>query len=204
MTMRNIVRRTVFVMTILFFAVVLIGLIFFYLFSLEFIDGALGNDFYLFLMVTMPLALLLTMTGTIKKKNTQEKNWIIGTSTILLAVACVGIMYNFMFQLAFGAWTNETILYRYKNDKTVSINIQRWDIGALGYGGQRVVEVDPFLKYFAKINSIDTTKLNKGLLLMKKLTYIIRTKTTANIVFAIAGLTEEQSPTNLYSAAARA
>src|SRR5690349_1219155 len=109
MTIANILRRTVFGLTILFFVVLLIGLILFSIFSLEFIDGSFGNDLYLFLMLTIPLALLLTMTGTIKNKNTQNKNWIIGVSTILFAVVCLGIMYSFMFQIAFGSWTNETI-----------------------------------------------------------------------------------------------
>ena len=162
MTILNILRRTIFVLTILFLAVLFIGLILFFVFSLEFIDSSFGNDLYLFLIPTVPLALLLTMTGTIKKKNKQNKNWTVAGLTILSSVACFIIMYSLVFQVAFGGWTNETILYRHKGNKTISINVQRWDVGALGYGGQRVVEVKPFFKYFAKVSPIDTTKLNKA------------------------------------------
>ncbi|MFN3918006.1 MAG: hypothetical protein ACK4K0_09720 [Flavobacteriales bacterium] len=36
-----------------------------------------------------------------------------------------------------------------------------YDIGAFGYGGKRIVVVEPFLKYWIKPTPIDTQLMNK-------------------------------------------
>ena len=103
------------------------------------------------------------MTGTIKKRNSKDKNWGTAGLTILIAVAVFIGMFSLLVQ-TFGGWTNERILYRNIKDNNISINEQIWDVGALGYarGRKRIVELIPMFNYFYQVKSIDTTKLDKS------------------------------------------
>ena len=46
-----------------------------------------------------------------------------------------------------------------KSNPNRTINEQIYDIGAFGYGQKRIVELKPFLKYWHKVQQIDTTKI---------------------------------------------
>jgi len=158
------IRLTIFWLTIAFFILLFAGLMLFSLFSLEFKKSSYGNDFYFYLIFLIPIALLLTMTGTIKKKNSKDKNWGIAGLTTFIAIGVFVIMFSLLMQIAFGGWTNERILYRNIKNKSVSINEQIWDVGALGYdrNSRRVVELRPIFNYFYKVKNIDTAKLDKS------------------------------------------
>jgi hypothetical protein len=131
---------------------------------LEFKKSSYGNDVYLYLLFLIPLALLLTMTGTISKKNSKDKNWGIAGLTIFIAIAVFVGMFSLLMQVSFGGWTNERILYRNIKDKNVSINEQIWDVGALGFDrdSKRIVELNSIFIYFYQVKNIDTIKLDKS------------------------------------------
>jgi hypothetical protein len=80
--------------------------------------------------------------------------------TILSAIVCFFLLVSIMFSVGFGSWTTETILYKKHNDKIVTINKQRLDLGALGYGGYRTVQLTPFLKYFQLVKEVDTSNID--------------------------------------------
>ncbi len=119
------------------------------------------SDYYYFVFIALPFSILLTLLGTIRMKYSKAKNWTIGVLTVLSAGLCFFILVSVMFPIGFGAWKNEVILYRNKTDKNISINQQIFDVGALGYGGQRTAQLTPFLKYFQIIKQVDTTKIDK-------------------------------------------
>ena len=157
-------RLTIFWLAIAFFISLFAGLILFSLFSLEFRKSSYGNDLYLYLIFLVPIALLLTMAGTIKKKNSKNKNWGIAGLTFFLAISVFVVMFSLLMQVSFGGWTNEKILYRNIKDKNISINQQIWDVGALGYDrdSKRIVELKPIFNYFYQVKNIDTIKLDKN------------------------------------------
>lgn len=59
----------------------------------------------------------------------------------------------------FGAWINYEITYENRNNTEININRQLWDNGALGYGGERMVELKPILGIWNLVKEIDTTNL---------------------------------------------
>ena len=138
-------------------------LILFSIFSLEFKKSSDGSTLYLYLTFLIPMALLLTMTGTIKKRNSKDRNWGIAGLTILISVAVFIIMFSLLMQVAFGGWTNQSILFRNKSNSSISINEQIWDVGALGYdrNSKRIVKLKPVLKYLNQVTPIDTGSLDK-------------------------------------------
>jgi hypothetical protein len=161
-TILKIFRWTIFYLTILFFLLLIVGLIAFSIFSLEF--GKLGfkNEFYFYLSFLIPLAILLTLTGTLSKKNTNNKNWTIGGATILIAVAIFLIMFSLLIQ-TFGGWRTQSILFRNEKNLNITISEQIWDVGALGYdrNNTRIVKLRPVLKYLNQVTPVDTGSLDK-------------------------------------------
>jgi membrane protease YdiL (CAAX protease family) len=160
----NIVRWTIFYLTIFFFFLLFVGLVSFSVFSLEFKSKTFGSTLYLYLLFLIPISIILTLAGTLNKKNTNNRNWVIGGLTILLVVATFLIMGSLLMHLTFGGWTNETILYRAKHNSNVSINEQIWGVGALGYNRNRtrIVKLKPVLKYLYQVTLVDTGRLEKA------------------------------------------
>jgi hypothetical protein len=160
----NIFRRIIFWAAILFFISLISGLILFSVLSLEFKNSSYFGDVYLYLVLLIPLAILFTMTGTIKKRNSSNKNWGIAGLTSIIAIIVFVTMFSLIMQIAWGGWANEAILYRNKKDNNISVNEQVWDVGALGYdrGSKRVVELKPIFYYFYQVRLIDTTHLDRN------------------------------------------
>ncbi|MBW8323927.1 MAG: hypothetical protein K0M50_04100 [Prolixibacteraceae bacterium] len=127
----------------------------------EFADYKLQQGFYDTIIQGLPIAFLLTLLWTIKRENTKGKNWIFLGFTVLISGLCfVGELF-LIFSFGFGFWTTETTLYRHKTENKV-IKEQRYDIGAFGYGGRRIVEIKPVLKFWILPTPIDTVTINKN------------------------------------------
>ena len=129
-TIINILRWTIFYLTILFFLLLIGALISFSTYSLEFKSKTFGSDLFFYLVFLIPLAILLTLSGTLNKRNTSNRNWRIGGITVFSAISVFLIMLSLLVQSG-GGWTNESILYRNKKEPNISINEQIWDAGAL-------------------------------------------------------------------------
>ncbi len=81
-------------------------------------------------------------------------------ATIGLTVLTFMFLLNNLFTIGFGAWTTFNIAYENKANSDRQIREQRYDVGALGYGGNRIVEVKPFAELFWQVSSVDTTKID--------------------------------------------
>ena len=160
----NIFRRIVFWAAILFFISLFGGLVLYSILFLEFKNSGYVSDLYSYLIFLIPLAILLTMAGTINKRNSKEKNSTVVWLTFFIAIVVFVVLFSMTMFIGFGGWRNEAILYRNNKDKNISINQQIWDVGALGYdrGSKRVVKLKPLLSYFYQVSIIDTTNLDKS------------------------------------------
>jgi hypothetical protein len=135
----------------------------FHIFSLEFKENNDAVNFLLFLVVAIPSAILLTLTGTISKRNNKEKKSMVVGATVFCAFVALAVMLVVVKQVSFGVWINEAILYRNLSDKHTTINQQVYSVGALGteYNRKRVVQLKPILVYFFQVKNIDTFQLDK-------------------------------------------
>jgi hypothetical protein len=112
----------------------------------ELANAKLSQNYYDIIMQGFPIAILLTLFGTIKKGNTKTKNWISITITILTSIISFALMVSLVFNIGFGNWTTFSTIYRHKTED-LAIKEQRFDIGALGYGRHRIVELKPIFKF---------------------------------------------------------
>jgi hypothetical protein len=155
-------RLTIFWLTIIFIIVALFALTIGQYLPVYFKNYKTQSNFYYLVFTGLPFAILLTLFGTLKREHSKYKNWTIGTLTVLSAGFSFFILMFIMFTIGFGAWTNETILYRNNDDKNITINQQIFDIGALGYGGRRTVKLKPLFVIFQTVENIDITKIDKA------------------------------------------
>ena len=158
----NILLKIIFILTITAFVLLILGAILFDTLSLEFKDEKFAIDLPIIFLLAIPFGIMLTLTGTIKKGKTKEKNWTAFGLTLFITVATFFIIYFLAINSA-GVWTNELILFRNKSDNKISINKQIYDLGALGHDREsiRIVKVKPFVIYFNQVTKIDTAKLDK-------------------------------------------
>ena len=154
------VKQTIFWCSLAFIMLTVFSLTVGQVLPIEFEDYKVMHSYYDIIMQGLPIAVLLTLIGTIKKKNSKTKNWILVGLTILTSIISFAIMISLILRIGFGAWTTETILYRHKTERK-EIKEQLFDIGALGYGGRRTVQIKPYLEYWVFVTEIDTLKINK-------------------------------------------
>lgn len=155
----RIIQNTAKWMTISFLVIVLFSLAIAQIIPIEFADWKIMQRFYDIIIEGLPIAVLLTLIWTLKKSNTKKRNIITGILTVLVTVIVVFFSIFLIFSYGFGAWINQDVVYKHKSNPNTTINEQIYDIGAFGYGGQRIVELKPFLKYWNKVQLIDTTKI---------------------------------------------
>ena len=159
--MQQRIKSLIFWSAITFIALTIFSLTIGQQVSYEFADDNLSRSFYNITMQGFPIAILLTLFGTLKKESTKIRNWTFIGATILTSILSFILMLSLIFKVGFGRWTTFAILYRHKTENKV-IKDQRYDIGALGYGRERIVEIKPFLKYWISATEVDTTKIDKN------------------------------------------
>lgn len=159
--MTDKIKKIIFWTAIVFIVLTILALTVRQILPYEFADYKLMHKFYDTIMQGLPIAILLTLFGTIKLQNTKSKNWTFLTLTVFTSIFSYFIMVSLIFKIGFGAWTTVTTIYKHKTEDKV-IKDQLFDVGALGYDGQRIVEIKPFLFFWISPTSIDTSKINKS------------------------------------------
>src|SRR5437667_6672788 len=89
--------------------------------NIEFADWRLMQKYYEIVLEWLPITVLLTLFGTMKRKNSKLKNIVIAISTITISVFSFFIIVSAMFSIGFGAWINSSILYENRKDNHITI-----------------------------------------------------------------------------------
>lgn len=160
-TLFNMLRKTIFWLTVVFISVAVFALTFAQASAYEFADWRLSRKFYDLIMAGLPVAVLLTLTGTIKRTNNKSKNITIVVATITGTIVTLFILVSMTFSVGFLTITNHTLLYRLRTNPNTTIMVQHVGQGAFGADGQRIVKLEPFLTIWNKTTIIDTAMINK-------------------------------------------
>jgi hypothetical protein len=159
--MQKKIKSIVFWFAILFIAITVFSLTFGQLVPVEIADYKLSQNFYDIIMLGFPMAILLTLFGTLKKNHSKSRNWAYVGLTLCTSILSFCIMVNLIFTVGFGYWITNATIYRHKTENKV-IKDQLYDLGALGYGRARIVELKPILKYWVLPTEVDTTKIDQS------------------------------------------
>jgi uncharacterized integral membrane protein len=126
---------------------------------IEFARHSYRSKFYWTLLVlVLIISLLPIFLRLINQRNTELNRLFIFGTPLIGIFTFIGLLY-FMCIAGFGAWINYEITYENRNNTEININRQLWDNGALGYGGERMVELKPILGIWNLVKEIDTTNL---------------------------------------------
>lgn len=157
----NIILRTIFWLSIAFLVVTFFALTFGTSSSYEFADSKLSHQFYNLIGQGLPIAILLTLTGTIKRTKKKSKNISVIIVTILGSIYSIFIVINMLFSVGFLTITNDKILFKNRTNPTTMIVAQTIGQGALGADGHRIVKLEPLLKFWNKSTFVDTAMMNR-------------------------------------------
>jgi hypothetical protein len=155
------IRKIIFWTAFVFICLTIFSLTIGQILPYEFADYRLKHKFYDVIMQGLPISILLTLFGTIKRNKTKTQNFILFGLTVLTSILSFFIIISLIFRIGFGAWITVTTIYRHKTKK-IEIKEQWFDVGALGYGGQRIVEIKPFLYFWISPTPIDTLTIDKN------------------------------------------
>ena len=131
--------------------------------DIEFATDSIKSDYREFLFFAVPIAILLTLFGTIKDKDKGSK--IVGKviGTIVLAAVTVFVMFMSIFA-DMCVWTNREVLYEHKNDSNTKIIVRDFGCGATDSGPPTIgiYKVRYFTNYFIRSTKIDTATIDKN------------------------------------------
>ncbi|MFL9830818.1 hypothetical protein ABS764_08155 [Flavobacterium sp. ST-87] len=154
------IKKIIFWFSIMFIILSILSLTIVQKLPYEFADIKVQNHFYDTIIFGLPFAILLTLFGTLKKENSNPKNWTFGILTVLTSAICfIGQLYM-IFAFGFGYWTTTKTIFKHRKEN-LEIKEQLYDIGAFGYGGFRIVETKPFMYFWILPTPIDTATINK-------------------------------------------
>ena len=158
----NQINKIVFWTAVVFIGLWLIMPLIRWLMDLEFATNSFKSNYKEFLFFFIPIAILLTLFGTIKNK---DKGLIIAGKVIGTIVAAATTVF-IMFMSIFGdmcAWINRQELYEHKNDSNTKIMVRDFGCGATDSSPPTVgiYKVRYFTKYFIRSTKIDTATIDK-------------------------------------------
>jgi hypothetical protein len=131
-------------------------------FQIEFIDYSTAIMFNKIPLYGIPISILLTLTGTLKTKDSTQ--WIIGKILITLGVLLTAVIIGFMSTLNPCGWMIGDTLFTKKGDSIEKIQVRDYDCGAVDSDkpNYRIFKIEKFGKYFLYTSEVDTNKINKS------------------------------------------
>lgn len=134
-----------------------------YVLDIEFATDDFKSSYKEFLFFAVPIALLFTLTGTLKPKDTAG-------IVILKTLGTVGVAFVIMFIMFMSifadmcAYYNEDVLYEHKDDPSTQIVVRSFGCGATDSSpaSMHVQQLEYFTKYFIRATAIDTATIDKS------------------------------------------
>jgi hypothetical protein len=130
--------------------------------SLQFTNDHYKSEYEEIRFYWLPIIILLTLFGTIKKRYSRDR--IIATVgfTVLVSVVCFLVLFFSVFA-GMCTWTDNKTLLIKADDPTIKIILRDYGCGATDSGSPiyKVFKVKRLTSYLVSVTDIDTTKLDK-------------------------------------------
>ena len=157
----NNIQKIFFGLTMTFFIVVVYSLTIGQNISFEIADWKLRQHFYNFIEMGIPVTILLTLVWTLRKSNSLNKNTTIILTTLVGFLISIFLLVFLLFSFGFGSWIDEEVLFKNNEKPEITIRKQVLDVGAFGYGGHRIIKLEPYFKIWNNATIVDTNKIDK-------------------------------------------
>lgn len=157
----NTIQKIFFGLTITFFIVVVYSLTIGQNISFEISDWKLRQRFYHFIEMGIPVSILLTLVWTLRKSNSLNRNTTIVLTTLVGFLFSLFLLVFLLFTFGFGSWIDEEVLFKNKEEPEITIRKQVLDVGAFGYGGHRIIKLEPYFRIWNNATIVDTNEIDK-------------------------------------------
>jgi hypothetical protein len=127
---------------------------------LELSDDSLKSRFEEIRLFAVPIAILLTLSGTLKRKDDKGKNILIIVSTVMIAVlSLLGLFASVFMDMC--AWNDRKILF--VNDSGEKIILRDYGCGAVDSGSPiyNTVKIKRIAPGLNRVTDVDTSKIDK-------------------------------------------
>ena len=128
--------------------------------SLEITDHEIEDTYDLIRFWGLPVAILLTLTGTIKQDDTSDD--VGGKVSLTLFVAGFSLFFVLLFNMC--DWSTSIVLFQNKEDSDIKIVEREYGCGATD-GGEpiyKIFKVQELTKYFIRVTEIDTATIGRA------------------------------------------
>jgi uncharacterized membrane protein len=156
------VLKIIFSASLLYLAITIVTFSIGQFIPIEFSDIKYRNTFYDINFYAVPVAILLTLAGTLKNSDEAKRKILKVWLTIFASGLSIPLLFAYILTLGFGAWTDLRVKFRKSENEDIRIVEQMYDIGAFGYAGQRTVKTIPLTPLFNYIIKVDTTELDRS------------------------------------------
>lgn len=131
---------------------------------LEFESQNIEYWYYYIRFYGVPITIVFTLTGTLKRKETLVE---IISKIVLTIFACFGSVVILTIMIFVGgmcAWTTNKVLFEHKIESTIKIEKRSFGCGATDSNPSKIgiFKVRNFTTYFIWVSSIDTNEINKS------------------------------------------
>lgn len=130
--------------------------------SLQFTNDHYKSNYEEIRFYLLPIIILLTLFGTIKKKYTRDRIVETVRLTVLASVICFLVLFFSVFA-GMCAWTDNKTLFIKADDPTIKIVLRDYGCGATDSVSPiyKVFKVKRINLYLVSVTDIDTTKIDK-------------------------------------------
>lgn len=132
------------------------------IFDIEFTSADLKADYTEFLFYAIPVAIVLTLFGTLKSHDsTKIKTYIVLKTIVLAAASYFLIIFSVLINMC--GYSNRQELYQSNREPNVRIIVREHGCGATDSDSPKVntYKVHYFLDYFVRSTKIDTSQIKK-------------------------------------------
>jgi hypothetical protein len=109
----------------------------------------------------IPVSILLTLVWTLRKSNSLNRNTTIVLTTLVGFLFSLFLLVFLLFTFGFGSWIDEEVLFKNKEEPEITIRKQVLDVGAFGYGGHRIIKLEPYFRIWNNATIVDTNEIDK-------------------------------------------
>jgi len=155
------ILKTIFWIAISFIAIILIVAGLLHVLPIEFATSAYEDVFDVLLLLGLPIAIIFTLTGTIKRTNTAGAT--IAKIVLTLFAAFLPVLFAFTTAFDLCGWSEGKILFAKKEDASTQIVLREFGCGAVDSSSPdyKVVKITHLTPLFIYISDIDTTKIDR-------------------------------------------
>ncbi len=156
------IQKIFFIITISYLLMASCSIITGYFFPIELVNLSFRDNYYISLVLGIPIAIILTIVWTWRYSKRFKRNANIAVNTVYIGIGLILPLIVLIYPLTYKHWIDKAVIYRNIKDYNKTISIQELDPYRFYSGLNRTVILVPFLKHWNIVKDVDIKTINKN------------------------------------------